>query len=102
MTVTSGHLVGINAVRARLLELNGPLPDSTEWVHVSQPPLPEAGILRETSCLPCHSAYVLIAARVAVDRGAGSIALGYAGYQSAWPEQTPQATAALAATTEPS
>lgn len=96
VTVTSGHLVGIEAVKARLQELTGRLPDSTDWVQVSQPALPEASILRETSCLPCHSAYVLIATRIAADRGIQSIALGYAGYQSDWPEQTPHATAALA------
>jgi hypothetical protein len=37
VTLSSGHLVGIEKVQTRLLELSRHLPEQTEWYHVKQP-----------------------------------------------------------------
>lgn len=92
VTVTSGHLVGLDAVRARLAELRDFLASAT-WIHARQPLLYEAG--DTSSCLPCHLAYAAVAAVVAQNEMAHRVAFGYAGYQSSWPEQTPEAVAVL-------
>lgn len=96
VTVTSDHLIGINSVYKRLSELKKVLPLTTKWYHVLQP----TNLLVDTSfyeptCLPCHHAYVTIGVRIAEKLGASSIAFGYAGYQSNWPEQTMIATKIL-------
>jgi hypothetical protein len=98
VTVTSDHLIGIEAVRRRILELRQRLPPDTSWLLVSQP----LNILRDEAsyartCLPCHHAYVSVGARVARDRGISTLAFGYTGYQSSWPEQTPYAVERLSA-----
>lgn len=95
-TVTSAHLVGIDAVRRRLTELQTHLPDSTEWIHVSQPEQLAVGSkLLAPTCLPCHLAYVTIGVELAKEVNAKTIAFGYAGYQSSWPEQTKEAVDTL-------
>jgi hypothetical protein len=45
--------------------------------------------------LPCHHAYVVVSAALAKVIGTRRLAFGYAGYQSTWPEQTPQAVSSL-------
>lgn len=96
VTVTSNHLKGYGAVEARLAELKRILPPETIHLHVSQPnDLRVNQDFYHRTCLPCQHAYVVIAAAVAMSRGIGQIALGYAGYQADWPEQTPMATVAL-------
>ena len=97
VTVSSPHLVGMDRVKQRLVELRRSLPAATGWINVAQPggvvPMP-AGFSDRT-CLPCQEAYVLTGYKMARDRGINDLALGYAGYQAAWPEQTPEATARL-------
>jgi len=91
-TVTSAHLIGLGAVRKRLLELEPLLPSTTRWLHVIQPTsLPGAGELMARTCLPCHRAYTAIGVALAKRFHAPCLAFGYARYQSAWPEQTPLA-----------
>jgi hypothetical protein len=91
-TVTTDHLVGINSVRQRLAELKKHLPSNTEWFHIiPQQGQPVPSELKELTCLPCHQVYVAVGAILAKRFGAESIAFGYAGYQSSWPEQTTKA-----------
>jgi hypothetical protein len=97
VTVTSSHLVGIDRVSARLSELRTLLPPGTRWLNIRQPEgLIDRYALYERTCLPCHHLYVVVAIRVARTVGAAALAFGYAGYQDAWPEQTPAATSRLA------
>ena len=96
VTVSSDHLFGINAVENRLVELSRILPLETPWYNIQQPD----DLLTDTSfyertCLPCHHAYVVIAVALAVSSNAKALALGYSGYQSDWPEQTPLAISRL-------
>lgn len=98
VTVTSDHLVGIEAVRARLVELKPHLPPETIWLHVLQPSgLPGDPDLRSPTCLPCHQSYAATGVIVANQLNSPRLAFGYARYQSDWPEQTPEATARLMA-----
>jgi hypothetical protein len=101
VTVTSGHLVGLDRVRRRLGEVARRLPPDTPWVRVRQPE--ELGTdtsFYDQTCLPCHHAYVVVSAVIARALGASRLAFGYAGYQSDWPEQTPLAVSRLAALLE--
>ena len=97
VTVTSPHLVGMDRVHQRLLELRRVLPGTTEWLNVAQPggvvPMPSG--FSDRTCLPCQEAYALTGYKVARDAAIKNLALGYANYQSGWPEQTPAATARL-------
>jgi hypothetical protein len=96
VTVSSSHLVGIEKVRERLNELRGYLPARTPWIHVTQPAELNTDVsFYERTCLPCHHAYVVVAAAVAKLAGAAKLAFGYVGYQSSWPEQSPLAVASL-------
>jgi PP-loop superfamily ATP-utilizing enzyme len=96
VTVTSEHLIGIDAVRQRLAELASYIPRSTRWLHISQPSnLPHGELLQAPTCLPCHRAYAAIGVAVALQAGARSLAFGYTAYQSDWVEQTPEAIARL-------
>jgi hypothetical protein len=96
VTVSSSHLVGIDRVRSRMLELRGVLPSATRWVIVRQP-----GNLRtdttfyKRTCLPCHHAYVVTGAALAHMTGSPKVAFGYVSYQSSWPEQTALAVSRL-------
>jgi len=78
--------------KERLSELREHLPADTEWVHAVTK-LNSLGVesTEIESCLPCHSVYFLTALHIANERGIDHIAAGYAGYQSAWLEQTPDA-----------
>lgn len=97
VTISSSHLVGMGSVRRRLSELVGVLPPGTPWMNLKQPDelLTDTSFYRRT-CLPCHHAYVVASASVAMLSGIRNLAFGYAGYQSSWPEQTPLATERLA------
>ena len=96
VTITSNHLVGIASVHTRLRELKGQLPDTTRWLQIQQPVDLATDIsFYEQTCLPCHHAYVVLAATVAASLEAKTLAFGYTGYQSDWPEQTPLAIASL-------
>lgn len=92
VTITSEHLIGIEAVYRRLKELKKHLPDNTEWRHIVQP----SNLFTDTSfyaptCLPCHHAYVSVGVVIAESIKAQHIAFGYVKYQSTWPEQTAHA-----------
>ena len=96
VTVTSGHLVGIDRVKRRLGELAASLPPDTPWIQVRQPvDLRTDTSFYEQTCLPCHHAYVVVSATIAAAAAARRLAFGYAGYQSDWPEQTPLAVSRL-------
>lgn len=97
VTVTSEHLFGIEAVRQRLLELKVLLPTTTRWLHVIEPePLMGHGHFGAQTCLPCHRSYTVLGIMLAKRLQATDLAYGYAGYQSDWPEQTPEAVTRLA------
>jgi hypothetical protein len=98
VTITSNHLQGIESVQRRIDELGPLLAPGTRWLRIAQP----QNLRTDTSfyaqtCLPCHHAYVVVAANVARSLGASTLALGYTTYQSDWPEQTPLAVASLTA-----
>jgi hypothetical protein len=98
VTITSDHLLGIASVRLRLRELRSLIPATTRWLRIAQP----KDLATDTSfyaqtCLPCHHAYVVVAAAIARNLGASRLAFGYASYQSDWPEQTPLAISRLTA-----
>lgn len=95
VTVTSDHLVGIQTVQQRVVQLKPHLPAQTEWLQVEQPLLPPLKSLGNASCLPCQRAYAIIGGILAKRFGVRDMALGYAKYQSDWPEQTQQATTKL-------
>lgn len=96
VTVTAGHLFGLNNVERRLRELASMLPEDTEWLQIVQPALRGTQhFFHRQTCLPCQSAYVVTGVNVARQMGAGTIALGYARYQAGFPEQGPQATLVL-------
>lgn len=96
VTVTSGHLVGIDRVKRRLGELAVMLPPDTPWIQVRQPvDLRTDTSFYEQTCLPCHHAYVVVSAAMAVSASARCLAFGYARYQADWPEQTPLAVSSL-------
>lgn len=96
VTVSSGHLVGIERVRRRLAELAGLLPAETRWLLVRQPEAlrTDTSFYKQT-CLPCHHAYVVVSGAISRSVGASRLAFGYAGYQADWPEQTPMALQSL-------
>jgi hypothetical protein len=94
VTVTSAHLVGIAAVRKRLVELKSLLPDATKWVQVRQPEIPTGALLAQT-CLPCHRSYAAVGGAVAHQHGSEALAFGYTQYQADWAEQTPYAVERL-------
>ena len=96
ITVTSNHLYGISSVHRRLRELRTILPANTPWLLIQQPSqLRTDTSFYEMTCLPCHHAYVVIAAALSLRLKTSSLAFGYAGYQNTWPEQTPLATSRL-------
>lgn len=96
ITVTSGHLSGIEAVHQRLHELKAHLAPETNWFHIEQPAELATDLsFYEMTCLPCHHAYVVIAAAVALKCGLQRVAFGYVRYQNTWPEQTPAAIRGL-------
>lgn len=96
ITVSSGHLVGIDRVRQRLRELSKILPAQTPWIQVRQPTelRTDTSFYKQT-CLPCHHAYVVVSGALARATGVHRLALGYSGYQAEWPEQTPLAIESL-------
>jgi hypothetical protein len=97
VTVSSGHLIGIDRVRSRVLELRAVLPD-TRWVIVRQPrDLRTDTAFYKRTCLPCHHAYVVIAAAFARMTASPKVAFGYVSYQNSWPEQTALAVTRLRA-----
>jgi len=98
VTITSDHLLGIEKVKQRLVELASYLPATTRWLRIAQPEdLATDTSFYEQTCLPCHHAYVVVAAAVARSMKAQRLAFGYTGYQSDWPEQTPLAVSKLRA-----
>ncbi|WP_448536827.1 hypothetical protein [Sphingobium yanoikuyae] len=98
VTITSDHLRGIDSVKRRIDELAPLLAHGTRWLQIEQPhDLRTDTSFYAQTCLPCHHAYVVVAASVARSLGAKTLALGYTAYQSDWPEQTPLAIASLKA-----
>ncbi len=96
VTVTSEHLIGIDRVWRRLSELSLSLPAETPWIHVRQPTELQTDMsFYEQTCLPCHHGYVVVSGAIAKVIGTHRLAFGYAGYQSAWPEQTTLAVSSL-------
>jgi hypothetical protein len=51
--------------------------------------------LQAPTCLPCHCFYAATGIFLAESLNADSLAFGYTGYQSDWPEQTPYAIECL-------
>ena len=98
ITVQSNHLYGITLVHQRLRELRNIIPENTPWLVIQQPSrLRTDTSFYEMTCLPCHHAYVVIAAALSLRLKTSALAFGYAGYQNTWPEQTPLATSRLRA-----
>lgn len=98
VTITSNHLLGIDKVKQRLAELAPHLTPATRWFRIAQPAdLATDTSFYEQTCLPCHHAYVVVAAAIARSMNARRLAFGYTSYQSDWPEQTPLAIARLRA-----
>ncbi|WP_208511112.1 hypothetical protein [Variovorax paradoxus] len=96
VTITAGHLFGLNNVERRLREIAPMLPGETEWLQIVQPALRGTQhFFHQQTCLPCQSAYVVTGVNVARQAGIRRIAMGYASYQAGWPEQGPQATRVL-------
>jgi hypothetical protein len=95
VTVTANHLVGIENVRRRLGHLKPHLPPETLWIQVEQPALPSLESIGQATCLPCQRAYAAVGAAISLRQDIKNLALGYANYQSAWPEQSPEATRRL-------
>jgi hypothetical protein len=92
VTVTSQHLVGMDAVYRRLAELKPHLSSKTKWIHALQPTgMPGDQLFRAATCLPCHRSYTAMGAVLAKRFKADSLAFGYTSYQSTWAEQTPYA-----------
>jgi hypothetical protein len=92
VTISSGHLIGIERVRGRVRELQRILPSSTTWMQVKQPlDLRTDTSFYEMTCLPCHHSYVVVSGVIASIQGIHRLAFGYAHYQSDWPEQSPLA-----------
>jgi len=88
VTISSDHLFGIEAVRHRLQEMKPFLPGETVWLTIRQPrDLKVDTTFYEQTCLPCHHAYAVTGAKVALAMGSRGLAFGYAGYQNTWPEQ---------------
>lgn len=96
VTVTTANLVGLESVLQRLAELKPHLPRNTEWLRVALPAnfvqYRQAAL---TTCLPCHHVYLVSGAIIAEQYDSKALALGYAGYQSTWTEQTPYAVKRL-------
>ena len=96
VTVASWHLVGIDRVRKRIADIQQQVPELRTWFVIRQPTeLKTDTSFYEKTCLPCHHAYVVVAAAVAAKLGIGAVAFGYARYQDGWPEQTPLAISRL-------
>lgn len=96
VTVTSGHLIGIEAVQRRLDELKLHLSANTRWINILQPQaMPSDHLFQAPTCLPCHRSYTAIGTMVAEGLNADSLAFGYTEYQSDWLEQTLHATECL-------
>ena len=95
VTVLGDHLTGLDRVYQRVCQLKNYLPKGTEWLQIAQPKLPITTPLINATCLPCQQAYVSIGAIIAQRFRISNLAMGYSGYQSSWPEQTPYATARL-------
>jgi predicted subunit of tRNA(5-methylaminomethyl-2-thiouridylate) methyltransferase len=97
VTISSWHLTGIDRVRERVNEIRQRMPADIPWLILRQPvELRTDTSFYEQTCLPCHHAYVVAGAVVAAKAKIKTLAFGYAGYQSEWPEQTPLAVERLA------
>lgn len=92
VTVLSRHLVGIENVYKRILEIKKYLAKETEWFQIFLPELVVKDKLRNITCLPCQRAYIVTGLVIAQRQGIADLAMGYSGYQNSWPEQTPYAT----------
>lgn len=96
VTISSGHLFGIDRVRRRIREMGSILAPSTRWLHVKQPTeLKTDTSFYQMTCLPCHHSYVVASSVLAFRLAIPKLAFGYATYQSAWPEQSPIAISRL-------
>jgi hypothetical protein len=95
VTVLFEHLIGIERVYKRIIQLKRYLPRETEWLQVIQPKFPMTETLSNATCLPCQSAYISVGIIIAQKFRISNFAMGYSGYQNSWPEQTPYATTRL-------
>jgi hypothetical protein len=92
VTVVAEHLCGIDAVERRVDELTGSLGPKSEWWVVRQPRSSQSfGQAFSRTCLPCQHDYLLVGANLLRSLKSDRLLLGYAGYQSDWPEQSPEA-----------
>ncbi len=92
VTVSSEHLIGVEKVAERIQELAPHLPAGSQWVRLKQMHSTSTESLIAATCLPCHRSYVAAGVALARQESISNLAFGYAGYQSAWPEQTAHAT----------
>ncbi len=99
-TVVSPHLIGIQRVALRIRELSLRFPRRLEWQCYSQPKFTGSDPLIQATCLPCQRSYVSVGIALCEESNCGHLALGYAGYQNTWPEQTPLAASVLSALLE--
>jgi hypothetical protein len=81
------------AVQQRLRELRQHLPSATRWMQVSATPSEPLGDGENLNCLRCQLSYLTAGVAIAQSVSAMAVAFGDAGYQSDWPEQTPEAQA---------
>ena len=95
ITVLADHLYGINMVEKRIDEISGILPPQTKWYKVWQPAFPFEEVLFSRTCLPCQRAYLASGILITLKEKFTHLAMGYAGYQNTWPEQTPIAVEKL-------
>jgi hypothetical protein len=95
VTVLAEHLIGIEKVHSRIMQLKGLVPKGSEWLQIAQPKLPRTVPLIRATCLPCQQAYICAGIILAKRFQILNLAMGYSGYQSSWPEQTPSATKGL-------
>jgi hypothetical protein len=95
LTITTPHLVGLEKVKTRLAEIRTRLSKDIRWIHLVQREEPAGAGLLATTCLPCHKDYISAGVLFAQSVKSQNLAIGYAGYQSSWPEQTMYATDSL-------
>lgn len=94
VTVTTSELYGSDQVRRRLEELDR-LDIRFSWMHVRLTDFRADHDRFPDTCFTCQQAYLAAGASLASKCHISHLSLGYSGYQSSWPEQTPIAVSHL-------
>jgi hypothetical protein len=89
LTIRGEHLIGFDAVVQRAIELRRAIPETTEWFLVETAPMNRQEALR--GCMSCQLTATAAAVQLAKRVGATVVSTGFAGYQRAWIEQSPEA-----------